>query len=352
MTSRRSLRVGLAGLGRFGSLHAAVLSSLPDVELLAIADPDEQQRHGIGERYGIPRRYGDAAELIADPQLDALVLATPDDQHLQHTLAAVATGKPVFVEKPLAPNWQDAQRLRTAAASQGSWLQVGLILRYDLQHQLLHRQVQEQQFGELVSIRTKRNCSADWFGVIADRVHTVYETMIHDLDLMLWLADSPVCRVMAMERHLGKHRFPEGIFALLHFANGCVGMAEASWFVPQGAPANVLTSNWQGSIDAELAVVGSRQTAQLRYLDAPLRIWGAAGTTIPDTQLWPELQGCVQGALRDELSDFVQCARSGRPSSVADLNQAVAGLQLAEAIVESAQRGQPIDLAAEPAPSG
>ena len=342
--SHPNLRVGLAGLGRFGSLHAGVLSSLAGVELVALADPRADQRQALAKRHGVARCYSDAAELIADPNLDAVVLTTPDDQHLAQALQAIAAGKAVFVEKPLAPSWADAQSLRRAAAERAVWLQVGLILRYDLPHQMLQRQIREPAFGELVSIRTKRNCSADWFAVVADRVHTVYETMIHDLDLMLWLSNSSVTQVMALERRFGASLSPEGVFVMLEFANGCIGQAETSWFVPPGAPANVIAGSWQGSIDAELVVVGRGQTAQIRYLDSPLQIWGASGTLAPDTHLWPEQQGRVEGALRSELADFASCVRSGQASRVANLEQAVQGLQLAEAIVESAQLGRPVHL--------
>ena len=75
----RPLRVGLAGLGRFGALHAAVLSALPEVQLAAIADPDLTLLQQIGDRYGVDRRHRDAQNLIHDPDLDALVLVTPDE---------------------------------------------------------------------------------------------------------------------------------------------------------------------------------------------------------------------------------------------------------------------------------
>jgi predicted dehydrogenase len=106
----------------------------------------------------------------------------------------------------------------------------------------------------------------------------------------------------------------------------------------------VIAGSWQGSIDAELVVVGRGQTAQIRYLDSPLQIWGASGTLAPDTHLWPEQQSRVEGALRSELADFVSCVRRGQASRVANLEQAVQGLQLAEAIVESAQLGRPVHL--------
>jgi predicted dehydrogenase len=344
MDTSAPLRVGLIGVGRFGQLHAAVLAALPAVQLAAIADASAERRNQVGDRHAVAARYASAEELFADPSLEAFVLVTPDELHASQGLQAVATGRPVFIEKPLAASWQEAAQLRRAAAASGSLLQTGLILRYELQHGLLHEEVAAGNFGELVSMRVKRNCSAAWFEGVADRAHIVFETLIHDIDLLLWFSGSQATRVMAMERRFGSHLSPEGCFALIQFASGCVGIAETSWFVPAQAPANVTTDTWQGTIDAELAVVGTHRTAQLRLLDGPLQIWGEQGQSCPDGLLWPQRQGQVLGALQVELGDFVTAARSGIPSATASLNQAIDGLRIAEAIVESSRSGQTVTL--------
>jgi len=114
-----SLRVGLAGVGRFGQLHAGVLADLPGVELAALADPDPQRLARVAERHGVTKRFSDALEMIADDSLDAVVLATPDEQHGPQARAALAQGHHLFVEKPLAATWQDARELQRLAAEAG-----------------------------------------------------------------------------------------------------------------------------------------------------------------------------------------------------------------------------------------
>jgi UDP-N-acetylglucosamine 3-dehydrogenase len=341
-----SLRVGLAGLGRFGQLHAGVLADLPGVELAALADTDPQRLAQVAERHGVTQRFSDALELIGDASLDAVVLATPDELHGPQARAALARGRHLFVEKPLAATWQEARELQQLAAQAGVMLQTGFILRYEASHRWLHQQIAQGVFGDLVSFRARRNCSRTSFAAIADRIHTVQRTLIHDIDLLLWLSRSRVTSVMAMEVRQGDHLAPLGCFALLRLADGAVAQLESSWTVPAQAPANVLSDHWQGCIDAELAVVGSQRTARLQGLQTPLQIWSDQGQLHPDMTLWPETNGRVFGALRDQLADFTTCLRRGERSTVADLNDAVEALRIAEAIITAGRLGEVVRLIA------
>jgi len=340
----RPLRLGLAGAGRFGQLHAAVLSRLPGVQLLAVADPDPGALQRTQLAHAVERSYGDALELIADPDLDAVVVATPDEQHHHQALAALRRGRPLFLEKPLAATWAEARQLAGVAHAHHTWLQVGLVLRYDLSHRLLQQRIRAGAFGDLVSIRAQRNCSRSSFAAIADRIHTVFRTLTHDIDLVLWLSGSRVRRVMATDYRQGDQLSPQACFALLELANGCIAQLESSWYVPAQAPANIGGQRAASCIDAELAVVGTRQSAKLRWLDSPLQIWSSEGVQRPDTDLWPEVDGRVVGALAEQMADFARAVRTGMPSAIADFGAAVEGLRIAEAIIESAATGQPVCL--------
>jgi len=333
------LRIGLAGVGRFGQLHAAVLADCPGVELVALADSDADQLARVAERTRVERLVGSAEALIEDDSLDAVILATPDEQHAAQAHKALSRGRHVFVEKPLAATWKEAQELQRLAHDRGALLQVGMILRYEASHRWLGRQIQAGHFGDLVSIRAQRNCSRRSFAAVADRVHTVHRTMIHDIDLLLWLSGSRVTSVMALDYRHGEHLAPQGCFALLQLANGCVAQLESSWYVPDQAPANILQEHWHSCIDAELAVVGQHRTARLQGLQTPLQLWSDQGQQRPDLALWPDCDGRVFGALHDQMTDFCACVRRGQASAVADLAAAVEALRVAEAIIEATRVG-------------
>ncbi len=340
------LNVALAGLGRFGQLHAAVLGQLPEVRLAALCDPDPAVLAAVADRHAVPAgaRYADFGAMLdgAADRLDAVVIVTPEPLHAEQALAAIGRGLPVFVEKPLATSHEAGRQVADAAARAGLPLQVGFLLRFEAQHALLRAEIAAGRFGPLVTLRAKRNVSRAWFPAYGDRIHPVSETSIHDLDLLLWYAADAVDRVYAVERNLSGRRYPDACLALLRFAGGAVGLLETSWFVPAGAPANVLTPDWHGTIDAELEVVGRDRTARLRLLDAGLALWSPELTAQPEAGLWPELHGQIAGALREEVSHFLARVRDRAPSPVASVADAVVGLRVAEAIVESARTGREV----------
>ncbi|MGH2614285.1 MAG: Gfo/Idh/MocA family protein [Thermomicrobiales bacterium] len=346
MARSEGLRVGLAGLGRFGKLHAAVLGGMPDIELAAVCDPQAEDVTAMIARY--PKALGfDAFETMLDnSDLDAVFIVTPEPLHPEQAIAALSRGIATFVEKPLAMTSIEGARVEAAASAAGAPLQIGFVLRFDLQHALLRSEVSSGELGQVVSLRAKRNVSRAWFPDYGDRAHPIYETAIHDIDLLLWYVASPVARVQAVERNLSGMSYPDGCWALLEFANGAVGLLETSWFVPKGAPANVLTPTWRGTIDAEIEVIGTDGTGRIRLLDSPLSLWTAGFTAAPETGLWPEVGGAIGGALREEDWHFIDRVRRGAPETIASVADAVAGLRVAEAIVASAASGSAVELEA------
>jgi predicted dehydrogenase len=338
------VRVGLAGLGRFGKLHAAVLGELPGVELAAVCDPHPDEIAAMVARYEGAQGFADVGTMLDSADLDAVFIVTPEPFHAEQALAALSRGIATFTEKPLAMTSAEGERVAAAAAASGVPLQVGLILRFDTQHALLRSEIARGALGQVVSLRAKRNVSKAWFPDYGDRAHTVYETAIHDIDLLLWYAGSPITRVQAVERNLSGLRYPDGCWALVEFESGAVGILETSWLVPAGAPANVVTPTWRGTIDAEIEVIGDVGTGRIRLLDAPLSQWSAGFTAAPETGLWPEVSGSIGGALRDEDAHFIDRVRRGAPESIASVADAVMGLRVAEAIVASAASGSAVEL--------
>lgn len=335
-------RVGLAGLGRFGKLHASVLGNLPGVELAAVCDPRPEEVAAATATFGSAAGFHDYEAMLEQTALDAVFVVTPEPLHAGQALAAIQRDIAVFVEKPLAMTAAEAERVAAAADAARLPLQVGFVLRFDVQHRLLKAEIASGALGDIVSLRTKRNVSKAWFPDFGDRAHPVQETAVHDIDLLLWYADSPPVRVQAVERNLSGMRYPDACWALIEFASGTVAMLETSWFVPTGAPANVVTPSWRGTIDAEIEVIGAEGTSRIRLLDGPLSFWSADFTALPETGMWPAIGGSVAGALREEDAHFIARVRGAMPESVTSVADAIAGLRVGEAIVQSATGGMAV----------
>lgn len=343
-SEERTVHVGLVGLGRFGKLHAAVLAGMPGARLSAICDPDTSELSRVGDRYSVPHRFERYDDFLAHANVDCVFLVTPEPLHAGQALQAIERGLPVFLEKPLATTAAEGERVASAARLAGVILQVGFVLRFETRYALLKQAIDQGSMGKIVTARVKRNVSKAWFAVYGDRAHAVHETAIHDIDILLWLLQDRCTTVYAVQRHVSGRRFPDATMALLQFAGGAVAVVETSWLVPARGPANVLTEDWYGTIDAELEVVGTEQTARLRGLESGLEIWTAEVSQHPDPGLWPEVHGRIGGALREEDAHFLHCVRTGRPSPIASVGDAVAGLRIAEAIIASAEQGREIAL--------
>ncbi|HEX3304523.1 MAG TPA: Gfo/Idh/MocA family oxidoreductase [Thermomicrobiales bacterium] len=344
MASSRNVRVGLAGLGNFGRLHARILSQLGSVDLAAVCDPDSDARTWAAETLGATTTVGDFDDLLRVPELDALFIVTPEDLHYGHVLKALTLGIPIFMEKPLSTNAADARRVVDAARAAGTFLQIGFVVRFDAQHAMLRNRIVAGELGSIVLFRAKRNCSRSWFATYGDRAHTVYESIIHDIDLALWFTQCRCTKVYAVQRNISGLTYPDALAAMLQLENGSVVMLDTSWFVPDQAPQNVIAGDWTGTIDAEFELIGTEQTARYRLLDSGMSIATPDQIIHPEVGLWPEVYGSIGGALRLEDEHFISCVRSGRPSTIASLDDALHGLEIAEAIVHSAESGLEVTL--------
>jgi predicted dehydrogenase len=341
------LRVGLAGLGVFGQLHASILHHLPHARLAAICDVVPDKVESTGRRFGVSKVYVDYDAMLEEVPLDAVFVVTDEASHAEMVQKAAGHGRHVFVEKPLSTSYARGREVVAAVDAAGVQLQVGYILRFEPRHALLKQQIAEGAFGRLATIRCKRNCSANWFRLFGHRVHPVHEAITHDVDLCLWYTGSRCREVYAVQRSLLGFEHPDVCVALLRFEDDTVAFVETSWLAPEGAP-DMVGYGWDisGVIDAKLEIVGEDRTATLDFCTPALTIWGNERTQHPELTTWPVMHGQTVGALRDEIAHFVDAVLEGKPSRVASVADALEGLRIAEAIVASAEEGRPVALAA------
>ena len=340
------VRVALVGLGRFGRLHAATLRDLPGCELAAVCDADPERL----ERWGEVARYTELEPLLAEADVDAVDIVTDEAAHGEQARLALEAGRAVFVEKPLATRRADADAVAALAAERGLPVSVGNISRFDARYVYLRRELEAGRFGRVALVSAKRTFSSAWFAGFGARVHPVFESMIHDLDLALWYLPAPVARVYAQSLASGAadSGVPDVLVATLTGADGSLAQLQSTWLAPGAAPVNLTGAplDLWGTIDAQLELVGTAQTGRVNLLGDGVSVWGEEHVRTPDVSFWPEVHGRVAGALREELAHWLECVRAGAPSEIVPVADGVAAVGLAEAIVESASRGAPVKVGA------
>lgn len=160
MTADKKIRLGVIGAGRITQVaHLPVFAKTNHVELVAISDPSPTLSQGVADKYGIAG-YTDTADLLANPDVDAVLIATPDRFHYPLGKQALEAGKHVLMEKPLAQTSEQARELADLADARGLKLQTGAMKRHDPGIAFAKKHI--ERIGEILSL----SC---WYRVMADR---------------------------------------------------------------------------------------------------------------------------------------------------------------------------------------
>ena len=209
------LRVGVAGCGHFGRFHALKLAASVRGELIGLHDPDQKRAAALARETGsVPLGWEAMLEAA-----DAVVIAAPAEAHFPLTAAALRAGRHVLVEKPIAATLAEADALAGLAAEHGRVLQVGHLLRYSAEHRAISERMRRPLYIDCVRIAPFKPRGTD--------VSVILDLMIHDLDLVLALVDSPIASVDAVGAPVASAH--EDIAnARVRFENGCVAAITAS----------------------------------------------------------------------------------------------------------------------------
>ena len=210
------LRIGIAGAGHFGRYHALKVAASARSALVGIHDLDRERAAAVG------REAGGAPALELDALIDrcdALIVATPAEAHFALAETALRAGRHVLIEKPIASTLDQADRLIALAAETDRVLQVGHLLRYSAEHAAITERIRRPLYIEATRIAPFKPRGTD--------VSVILDLMIHDLDLVLAIVDSPIESVDALGAAVSSAH--EDIAnARVRFANGCVATITAS----------------------------------------------------------------------------------------------------------------------------
>ncbi|HUO22961.1 MAG TPA: Gfo/Idh/MocA family oxidoreductase [Caulobacteraceae bacterium] len=190
------MKVVLAGEGAFGVKHLEGLRNIPDVEVVSIAGGVGETTRATAEKFGIPHWTLDLGEALAQPGVEAAILATPTPIHAAQAMQCLKAGKHVQVEIPMADNLADAEALAVLAKASGKVAMVGHTRRFNPSHQWVHQRIKSgeltlQQMDVQTFFFRRKNLNAlgqprSWTD------HLLWHHAAHTVDLFAYQAGAPI----------------------------------------------------------------------------------------------------------------------------------------------------------------
>ena len=318
------LRAGLIGLGMMGRHHARVLRSLSGVDLVAVADAGGD-RHGAAAGLDV---LPDIESLIATG-IDYAVVALPTVLHESAAQALADAGVHAMIEKPLAPEPEAARRIATRFAEVGLVGAVGHIERFNPALRELRARLEQGELGDIYQVQTRRQ--GPFPARIAD-VGVVKDLATHDIDLTAWMTRSEYTSIAAQVGHKSGRDHEDLVAATGRLSNGAVVNHLVNWLSPMKERLSMVTGE-RG------AFVADTLTADLT--------WFANGTVATEWEAVAGFRGVSEGdmvrfafakpePLKTEHEAF-RDAVLGLDSDIVTMEQGLATVSVAEAVIESAR---------------
>jgi len=314
-----TLRIGILGGGSWAHQHLGAIATLPDAEVVGLAEVDPVRAEQMATAYGIPRWFGDPITLLDEVRPDAVAIVTPSPTHARLTTACAERGIAVLVEKPTCRPGEETL-LREAAARVP--VQPGHVLRFADPYVALAERAADPTWGPIAGLIAQRHRGTDHITSYPE-THVVDLTMVHDIDLALWLLGAPIAEVRA-EVGLATTAAP----ALVPGASPA--LAQAQLTTEDGRIA-LLRASWILTADTGLDL---------------LVAYGAGGGVSRVGTPGPGVAGVeIEAAMAAEWVHFADCVRRQVPPTRVTVEDALAGLAVAEAIKASATAdGEPVTL--------
>jgi predicted dehydrogenase len=298
-----AVRLGIVGMGYWGPNLARNLATLESCELAWCCDLDDAKRSHWESAYPQARFTPDLDDLLGDPDLSAVVVATPGSTHAHVAQRVLDAGKSCFVEKPLAHDSESAQNLVQIADERGLVLMVGHLLCY---HPGVRQLADLIGRGELGRIRYVHSQRLNLGKLRADE-NALWSLGAHDVSVLLELADGEPVEVSARGEAFMREGVEDVVFAHIRFHSGLVTHLHLSWLDPHKV--------------RRITVVGSERMATLddMALERKLSIWDNSFASLSDTygeyitRSGPVHSPMVLNTepLRLECAHLVECLRTG-----------------------------------------
>jgi len=324
------MNVGVVGLGHMGSNHLRVYSEMEEANLVAVADTEEALLDAAARRYGV-RCYDDYREMLGRERLDAVSIVVPTGLHRDVALAAISVGTAALIEKPIGRSVPEGLEIQEAAERADVIVAVGHIELFNPAVRALKQHLRRDEIGPVLQIQARR------VGPFQPRlrdVGVVQDLATHDIGVMRYLLETRIARVHAVTRTGIRTAFEDTLFATLRFENEATGILDVNWLSPVKV--------------RELQIIGEHGMFRLDYVSQEVfhyreDLAGGSGSTDPSGGHGRLLPVEKREPLRVELEAFLGSV-AAHEQPTADCADAIATLDVAEKLLQSADSRAPIDV--------
>jgi len=337
------VRVGIAGLGGMGSTHARAYAALPNVQLVAGADPLPEQRESFAEQFGA-KVYEDHREMIRAECLDVVSICLPTDLHSESAVSAAQAGRHVLCEKPMALSLEQCDAMLAAAQEAGTLLMVAQVLRFWPEYARIKELADSGRLGRMLSVSAARIGGRprppSWFAEPARSGGAVLDLHIHDIDFIGCLLGRPKV-VSAAGAHASSGALDVCFTTLTGFSGGASAFAQVAWAAGSIPFREELRVDLEGGTltlcpGEESGVLLTTPDGAVEYPKVARPEAPTGGSTVPNIS---DLDGYLL-----EVQYFVECVEKGKhPERVAPESSRQA-VEICLAAKRSVETGRPVAL--------
>ena len=309
----KKVKIGSVGLGRLGYEHACNIANLiPGAELTALCDVDEKRVKEVAAELGVPYTYSDVAEMVKNPELDAIVIVSPSMYHADHIKLALDAGKHVFCDKPLDTTIEKCKQAEKAVeAHPDKVFMLGFMRRFDDSYAEAKQRIDNGDIGKVVLVRSyTQDPRTTIEGTLKFAPHSggqFLDMCVHDIDLIRWFTGSNIKKVWGIG---GVFEFD--LYRELNDADNAAATVQCE----NGAMGFMFTNRTHGAgCNVETEIIGTHGTLRIANIVRKnmLQIVDGSGAR---EEYYPDFLSRWHQAYVNEIKEFVACINEGRKPGV------------------------------------
>ncbi len=335
-----ALRMAFAGVGYIARVHAKAAKAIEDVDLVAAVNHRNETLDAFADEFGIPRRYTRIEDMLADGDVDAVIVSTPNYLHAPQTIAALEAGVHVMVEKPMAMNAPEAEEMVEAGERSGALLMVAHCWRFDREVLWLKEQVDAGRIGRIVRT-TGYGVHVHWGpgGWFTEKRFagggSLADMGIHAIDTARFLLGDPepVSVYARVGTYFGDYDVDDTDVMIIQWDNGAFSYIESGWWQPHSdgpeAATRLFGTEGYGSVLPTLLELPNRKEKRVEVVESGFR--------------FPREDHGDQRMYDEQMRYFVESVRIGR-KPVPGGDEGLVNMRIVDAAYESARTNRVVEI--------